>query len=242
MSKLTYLPTELLNLRHVYKYDIYLHELDITTPQQLPFFTPPPKLSTRFHTSSANNNNVYPISAFILIQQPLYCQTHSNSNLPNCYSPSHPFIQDLVQPIFTSSPPISPISLSSPITPIAIPVIEIDTNKLVPFGGAPLSSLYNKGFQRRELQQRSQQQQKQNYPHNKEHYSKLKIFPLYTTPTSPQSEENILKPGKGKDRNINQGIITNNESKTPLLQSSSSPTESSSSSQSTSSSDVIIQI
>ena len=141
MNKLIYLPIELLNLRHNYKYDIYLPELDISTQQQQqPFFPPPPitfptKLTIRLYTNTANNNNLYPISA--LIQQPLYCQSQFNSTLPNYYNSSHPPIQDLVQPIFISSPPISPISLSSPITPIAIPVIRIDSNRLVPFGGVP---------------------------------------------------------------------------------------------------------
>ena len=143
MNKLIYLPIELLNLRHNYKYDIYLPELDISTQQQQqPFFPPPPitfptKLTIRLYTNTANNNNLYPISAFVLIQQPLYCQSQFNSTLPNYYNSSHPPIQDLVQPIFISSPPISPISLSSPITPIAIPVIRIDSNRLVPFGGVP---------------------------------------------------------------------------------------------------------
>ena len=96
------------------------------------------KTDTRLYTNTANNNNLYPISAFVLIQQPLYCQSQFNSTLPNYYNSSHPPIQDLVQPIFISSPPISPISLSSPITPIAIPVIRIDSNRLVPFVVSPI--------------------------------------------------------------------------------------------------------
>lgn len=246
MNKLIYLPIELLNLRHNYKYDIYLPELDISTQQQQQPFFPPPlpitfptKLTIRLYTNTANNNNLYPISAFVLIQQPLYCQSQFNSTLPNYYNSSHPPIQDLVQPIFISSPPISPISLSSPITPIAIPVIRIDSNKLVPFGGVPLSDLYTKKFQQQEFQQRTHQKHNCPIQGKQTKHSMLATFPLYNTPISPESKGNVLKPGKDNDQNINPG---NNKSESPLLHLSNSKTTSSSSSQSTSSSDVIIQI
>ena len=216
MNKLIYLPIELLNLRHNYKYDIYLPELDISTQQQQqPFFPPPPitfpaKLSIRLYTNTANY-----------------------------YNSSHPPIQDLVQPIFISSPPISPISLSSPITPIAIPVIRIDSNKLVPFGGVPLSDLYTKKFQQQEFQQRTHQKHNCPIQGKQTKHSMLATFPLYNTPISPESKGNVLKPGKDKDQNVNPG---NDKSESPLLHLSNSKTASSSSSQSTSSSDVIIQI
>ena len=145
-SKIVYLPVDILNLRHLKRYNhIKLDDLQ-RKPRHL-------QLPKRNHSPIGNSIQpaFYPVSAFILVHHqqhyhhyqreyqynnPSY--THSpitlhNVNLNSPYTPG-------IQPQLYASPlsPISPLQ-HSPIS-IAMPVIQIDPSREVPIGCIPLCS------------------------------------------------------------------------------------------------------
>lgn len=232
-SKIVYLPEDILNLRHLKRYDhIKLDDL-LRRPHYL-------QLPKRDHFPIGNSIQpaFYPVSAFILVHHQQEYQhyqreyqynnpsyTHSpmplhNLNLNSSYAPG-------IQPQLYTLPlsPISPLQ-HSPIS-ITMPVIQINPSREVPIGCIPVYSFPHA----------------LPFPHPPSPFA-LSIPPppppppmepglRYFSPISPQKNEDFIKMTNPVNNNIGLKENTENKDQNSINDSSISTS---------SSSDIIIQI